>query len=122
MPAGIDIVGVWSAIYVDDGGVLLGFVEIGRAHHAVEEVCLAVDSLDGSLQELWLDVFFPGVCGCEIVGAVRFVCCEDINLSRHGRFGIAVQNELAGGRKRAVVVALAVVEQCAATCFEASTL
>ena len=60
--AGVD---VYKRQYVDDGGILLCRVEVGRLYQAVVQVCLAVGGFDGAY-------FYAGHFK-DNLGAIRFI-------------------------------------------------
>ena len=54
-----------AAVYVDDGGILLCRVEVGRLYQAVVQVCLAVCGFDGAYFYAGHFKAFVGVLGCQ---------------------------------------------------------
>ena len=61
MPRGFHVVGMRTAVDVNNCGVFLGRVKVVRLHHAVVEVRSAVGCLDGAALENGLEIVCPRV-------------------------------------------------------------
>ena len=69
MGGGIDVVGMGPSIDIDDGGVFLCGVEVGREDEAIIEVCHSIGSLDCAYFDFWHLIFSPRIFSRENVGA-----------------------------------------------------
>ena len=69
--AGVYVVGMWPAIDIDDGWILLGGVEVGGEDETVVQVGHAVSSLEGAGLDFWHLEGIPWVGGGEVAEGCR---------------------------------------------------
>ena len=56
MEAVLHELSMWTIVDVDDGGILLRWVEVRRLNQAIVQVCLAIVCLDCPEDNLWHNV------------------------------------------------------------------
>ena len=108
VPAGFDIVGVGTAIDIDDGGILLGGVEACGLDHTPVEVGGTISCLHRTTTVLGHAITLPGVGGREVVELLAVVYIDDGNIARGVRCSVRVIEVLTVAAYLGTVPALAI--------------
>ena len=109
VPAGVYVVGMRSTVYIYNGGIFFGRVEVGGFHHAPVEIGLAIGRLDSAAAVFRYIVALPWVFGCEVCCALAVLCIHDGYLARHIRSRVVVIDKLTALAQGGIVPSLATV-------------